>query len=352
MKQKELISIIVPVYNVAPYIEECVNSICTQSYPYWELILVDDGSTDGSGNICDTLAARDRRIHVLHRENGGVSLARNAGIEVATGKYLAFVDGDDWIEPDMYLRLIQAMEENVDIVFCRFVKEYQDRTVKYYERTLKKLEVAPYNFECIVYENEYARKEGRIVTDTVFGSVCRSLFKKELIERENLLFIQGIKVAEDKLFLMSYLSVCKSAAVVEEYLYHYRSERENSAIATNAKGYQQDLFSRKKQMLLHEFSIINNNLQLSEKVKNQLIVYEKYRLCFDVTVNEVHFSEKPRKKMNHIFKDDIFKDALSWKAFLHMREFKVSRKRKILYLMIKFRAWTLLGYTLQKRRKE
>lgn len=113
------ISIVVPVYNVADYLPQCIDSIRNQTYTSWELILVDDGSKDESGELCDKFAETDERIKVIHIQNSGVSTARNIGLKNARGIYVAFVDGDDWIEPDMYEKLIVPMQDGADIAFCR-----------------------------------------------------------------------------------------------------------------------------------------------------------------------------------------------------------------------------------------
>ena len=106
-----LVSIIVPVYNVKPYLNRCVNSLLGQSYQNMELLLVDDGSTDGSETLCDEYAAQDARVRVLHKKNGGLSDARNAGVDAAKGEYLSFVDGDDWVSPYYIENLYRALEQ-------------------------------------------------------------------------------------------------------------------------------------------------------------------------------------------------------------------------------------------------
>ena len=106
-----LVSIIVPVYNVKPYLNRCVNSLLGQSYQNMELLLVDDGSTDGSETLCDEYAAQDARVRVLHKKNGGLSDARNAGVDAAAGEYLSFVDGDDWVSPYYIENLYRALEQ-------------------------------------------------------------------------------------------------------------------------------------------------------------------------------------------------------------------------------------------------
>ena len=120
-REQELISVVVAVYNIEAYVERCVRSIMGQSYENLEILLVDDGSRDDSGKICDRLAEEDGRIRVIHKENGGLSDARNAGIARARGTCMAFVDGDDWIEPDMYENMYAAMRDfEAPLAVCRY----------------------------------------------------------------------------------------------------------------------------------------------------------------------------------------------------------------------------------------
>ena len=123
------ISTIIPVYNVSTYISECMESILSQDYPDLEIILVDDGSTDDSGRICDAYAQRDNRIQVIHQPNGGAAAAKNAGLRVASGEYLSFVDSDDSLEPGAYAHMVQLMEAHgADIVQCAFRDVFKDQT--------------------------------------------------------------------------------------------------------------------------------------------------------------------------------------------------------------------------------
>lgn len=122
-----LISVIVPAYNVEKYIFRCLDSICNQTYRNLEILIVDDGSTDNCGQICERYAKRDDRIKVIHKENGGLSSARNVGLENATGEYIGFVDSDDWCENGMYERLVHALENGADIAVCGVRHDYEDR---------------------------------------------------------------------------------------------------------------------------------------------------------------------------------------------------------------------------------
>ena len=124
-----LISIIVAIYNVDQYLEQCIDSIINQSYKNLEIILVNDGSTDNSKNICDYYSEIDKRIKVVHKKNGGVSSARNTGIDIATGDYIAFVDSDDYLELNMYETMINNLEQNqCDMGVCGYSIFYNDST--------------------------------------------------------------------------------------------------------------------------------------------------------------------------------------------------------------------------------
>lgn len=128
MKQDALISVIVPIYNVEKYLPKCVDSILCQTYPNLEVILVDDGSPDRAGEICDAYAEKDSRVRVIHKRNGGLSSARNAGIDIAQGDYLSFVDSDDWIEPDTYETMLTAMERYGVSLVCAGRYDVDDAT--------------------------------------------------------------------------------------------------------------------------------------------------------------------------------------------------------------------------------
>ena len=130
MEVRPLISVIVPIHNVKEFMKKCIESIIKQSYTNLEIILVDDGSTDGSEKICDEYAVKDSRIKVIHKSNGGLVSARKAGIQVATGDYAAYVDGDDWLEEEAYEKLLDLVGTNLpDIIGYGMVEEYADKTV-------------------------------------------------------------------------------------------------------------------------------------------------------------------------------------------------------------------------------
>ncbi len=210
---KELISVIVPVYNTEMYLDRCVESIINQTYKNLEIILVDDGSTDGSGRICDAYKTKDKRVKVLHQKNSGPSAARNNGIIIAQGDYIGFVDSDDCIEPDMYESLYRCMKADVDIVCCGSVSIYTN-TKKVVAKTKK---------EC-TFNTEEALLE-LLRGDLITFSVCDKLFRRQLMEKER--FAIG-RLCEDIPY--TYQMIKKSNRVINigKIKYHYFCNRDNS----------------------------------------------------------------------------------------------------------------------------
>ena len=210
MSSSPLLSIIIPVYKVEKYLPACLDSIIAQEFTDWEVIAVDDGSPDGSGAILDRYAAQDSRIIDLHRENGGVSAARNAGIDHARGKYLGFVDSDDLIAPDMYQQLIAEMEnENCDLAECGFCNFFEDG-----RREDVLTCSAPTKFVSRE-ETIIAQADARIL-----GSICNKVFLRELAA--NLCLRTDLAVAEDVLFVHDYLNHAQNAKILPFVGYHYR----------------------------------------------------------------------------------------------------------------------------------
>lgn len=187
----EKVSVIIPVYNVAPYLRRCVESVLCQSYENKEIILVDDGSTDGCDKICDEYGAGYSQIRVLHKKNGGLASARNAGLDIATGDYIEFLDSDDWIAPDTigYCMALLHSRENIDVVQFG-IAEVSSQDEKY--KTLREhLEILT-STKDILWHLMYHST----VTDTYY-SVCRCIFLRELTK--NLRFPEG-KINEDIAF--------------------------------------------------------------------------------------------------------------------------------------------------------
>jgi len=211
------ISVIVPVYNVEEYLKRCLDSLVNQTYSNLDILLVNDGSTDSSGQICDEYAEKDGRIRVLHKENGGVSSARNAGIDVATGDWISFIDSDDWIVEDYYEKIAVFFEdENTDMVSVR-VQRYSE-----FESSKKEL-----SEKFKVFENDTIMKI--LLGKKAFGSffsTCTKVYKKRVLEGVRFELNNGY--GEDILFNFLAFQNIKQAVVSEREGYFYYV-REGSA---------------------------------------------------------------------------------------------------------------------------
>ena len=204
------ISIIVPVYKVEFYLEKCVNSIINQTYKNLEIILVDDGSPDNCGAMCEELAKVDNRIKVIHKENGGLSSARNAGIDIATGEYVAFIDSDDWIEPDFIEVLEKLLTENdADFSVCGMHNEYTE------ESTLVR------NHKISTSVVELSDIFVQIIDNPLFyGYAWNKLFKKDIIAK--IRFDETLLFCEDIDYSVRVADKCQKVAFTSEKLHHYR----------------------------------------------------------------------------------------------------------------------------------
>ena len=215
MEREELISVIVPVYNAEQYLERCVNSIINQTYRNLEIILVNDGSTDQSGELCDSFALQDKRIRVFHKENGGSGSAKNTGFAVATGEYLALVDSDDWIEPDMYQSLLSTLKEyNAQIIACGIRKVTDNGEIAYYNDCLN---------ERIQYTTEEALLE-LPKNERITNSMCNKLFHKRTIQ--DLRMDESIAFDDDP-FVPKCIARAEKIFYTAEPFYNYY-QRQNS----------------------------------------------------------------------------------------------------------------------------
>lgn len=217
-----LISIIIPVYNVEKCLSECIDSVLNQSYQNLEIILVDDGSTDKSGMFCDSYAAKDERVRVFHKENGGASSARNKGIEEAKGEYIIFVDSDDKVEQSYCEELYRSCsEKGSDISICGYREVFSDHEVQH-----------------VLTKDEHAGLSGVLdkdlfrINDHICGPVCK-LYKTSVIKDNDICFDTSYTVAEDQVFNFRYYDKIKTCTFVNLPLYTYN--RKNSSLTTRRK---------------------------------------------------------------------------------------------------------------------
>lgn len=211
----ELVTVIVPVYNTEKELKRCIFSIRRQTYTNLEILLIDDGSTDGSPSLCDREAQEDERIRVIHKENGGVSSARNRGLDEATGDFIVFVDSDDWIEENMISGMLEKAKEcQAPLVVCDYVRSCEKR--EKIEHKTELLLSSKQILEKYLLEDESVR-----IPHSVWGK----LFLKELIGNKR---FPLMKRTEELLFSTEIFCEAKQCVYLPEAFYHYCDERENS----------------------------------------------------------------------------------------------------------------------------
>ena len=334
---QDLVSIIIPVYNSKPHLKECIYSVLEQSYKEFEILLIDDGSTDGSGEVCDELARKHNKIRVFHNANKGVSFSRNYGIEKSAGEYLLFIDSDDYIDSEFVKKLISPFPQ-ADISVCRFYVDYGDSQKKYIETNLEKLVRNPLDLSLLFVDEKYLNSSS-IMTDCVFGSVCRCAFKKDAIIKNAICFNDNIVLGEDLLFLCRYLINVNKAILIDEYLYFYR-KNQNSAVSKNATGYVRDFDIINYPLLKEKIAIIN-------KINNNLALIDYLNMKFTIAfaVNELKLRDKKSsKKLKYFFKEH---KEVTFKMCRIKTIYKFTFKRKILMFFLKCRLWNFIGIFLR-----
>ena len=216
------ISVVIPIYNVEVYLEQCLSSVVGQTYSNLEIICVDDGSTDRSGEILDRFAAEDDRIVVIHQPNGGVSAARNTALDRCTGDFIGFVDGDDWLEPDMYETLIgNIIADDIDISACGYFEDVGGQA-----RPVRNLLPVP---ECPTDMREflkyiYIRDKYRGVASYLWTR----LFRRRFVVEEGLRFQPEISISEDQIFTAQCYVRARRSVYTAKTLYHYVQHAESA----------------------------------------------------------------------------------------------------------------------------
>lgn len=260
------VSIIIPVYNTEKELDRCLESICSQTYRELEIICIDDGSTDRSGGIADKFSQKDERIKVIHQKNGGESNARNTGLKVATGDYIAFCDCDDWIDKDMYEILVNTLEEdNVDIAISSWYKE----TGVVSEEIKNELPVSDEVFgRDKLLEYLYMRDSYR-----GFAYMWDKLYRREILRDKNgnlLLFDETLRLGGDVLYLAQLALNVDRAKYVDRAFYHYNQRQESGCHTKDVKKLRDWL--RAYELMIQIFE--------EERIEEQIMRYVKRFLAY------------------------------------------------------------------------
>jgi glycosyltransferase involved in cell wall biosynthesis len=306
MEQNILISVIVPIYNVEKYLNQAIDSILAQTYKNLEILLIDDGSTDNCGKICDEYASKDNRIKVIHKENGGLGKAYNTGLELATGNYIAFVESDDYIEPNMYeVMLENAIKYNTDTIKCDF----------YWYNRKADIQNLPYCGTKIFNQKE---PTGSFIIDdfpilcAYHSSIWSYLHKAEFVKQ--IKFVETVGAGYvDAPFTFEVLCKAKSIVLLSQPLYHYRMENHGNSVS---------LSDERSIQMAYRFC----------EAKNVIKKYNKYDLLKEVfylhasVANYIYYKRiEPQYRYEYFLKlRELFSDLKDDKNF----EWKYIKKYK------------------------
>lgn len=311
MINSKLVSIIIPVYNCEKYLDKCIESVVRQTYKNIEIILINDGSEDKSGQICDYYAENDRRIVVKHKKNEGAAIARNLGISISKGEYISFIDSDDWVEEDYIKFLLKnILSFKSDLVVCNYKEVYiSEENIKVQEKSTVSSE--------LIYVNKGINR--KFFTDGFIHPCWGKLYKSKIIKNKNIEFMQ-LKLSEDTVFNLDYLKYCKKVYLLERQLYfyaHYEGYKSVTSIA------YKDIFNN--YLIVHEKLIEYINKYKKDICKSIVYntMYPQYYNAFIKILMCKNLKKKERYK--------ILNNALNNKKILD--SFKTEQKNKYLKLI-------------------
>lgn len=323
----DLISVVVPCYNVEKYLEKCVQSIVCQTYTNLEIILVDDGAKDTTPELCDKLALTDSRIKVIHKVNGGLSDARNAGLAVAGGKYITFFDSDDWIAPDTIKKAYERMlVDNLDLVVWGYSADFVDdnETVLNSRKCAVSGICSKDNFEVLTQNH----------TLGLSGYAWNKLYKTDIIKANNLLFEKGISLVEDILFNSLYFCKCEKIAFIDYIGNHYI---QRGRVTLGTKRYE-NVFDLKLMGCTARENILNHFCVDKKKIENTMGSF--YYGAINAAVSAI--ATEPNMSKSEII--------AKMKAFLKLNEvqvvakkaLKTSFKQRLLVILVRMRMSSIL----------
>lgn len=314
----EKVSIVVPIYNAEQFLEPCVESILSQTYQNIEILLVNDGSKDSSGKLCDSYAQKDSRVKVLHRENSGVSATRNCGIEHASGEYLMFVDSDDALEPDTVEKnLALAKEKNLDLVIYSFRYHFVDDRVEKPNQPKQSYFGEAEDF----FENCFTT----LLDLELINPPWNKLIKKSIVDDNQIRFHKDFSICEDMAFSTQVLAACKRIGLNREMYYHYNLKSTGTLVFKFHANYYEALSFFYDQALEYCRKFTNHEVQVRrlQQLFVNLAFVQLKRICCNETLDK-----KVKYEMMHaITEDDRLKTAcreadLNWKKRLTCRLIK------------------------------
>ena len=334
MNNNSKVSVIVPIYNAAEYLENNIYSIINQTYRNIEIILVDDGSTDNSLEICEKVKSKDSRIRLISKENGGVSTARNEGLKKATGKWVMFMDPDDYLEVTIIERLLTNLSTDTDIISasCTSFTSEEKRVVHFFDgnRVFKTKNQKKMLFMQLLWP-EYGQSTS--FAYTAIGVPWGKLYRKNFLDDNNLFFNNGLRRMQDNIFNMYAFYYAKEIKYIDEPLYNYRYEHMNGYFSTYKKGTTK-IFTN---VIIERYKGLNALDLYKDKDIFVCYVNECIRLLTIILKNDlfnknnlVNIRDK-RNDYRRLLKLPEFNDVLKWKNLMTIRN---SKQKVIMFLVL------------------
>lgn len=336
------VSVIIPIYKVEKFLDRCMQSILHQTLNDMEIILVDDGSPDSCPRMCDEYMKKDNRIKVIHKKNAGLGYARNSGLDIATGEYVAFVDSDDFVDKNMYERLYAtAKKESLDTCFCGFYRHYatgrQDCKVEVPQDTYftGREEVDSFLLDMVAPLPSYHSDVKYMMC------VWKAIYSKTLLYNYAIRFCSERDfVSEDILFHLDYLPKAERIGFISEHLYYYCV---NDAV-TLSNTYSREKFEKNK-VFLDEVK-----RKLSLLFPESVYMNRYYRLCFlylrASIQQELHSKECARKEGKRQIVKDLAGDSYFQDLFAQYPYTKLPWKHKLFFAMLKHKCYNLVSLLL------
>lgn len=339
-QERSLISVIVPVYNVEKYLHQCIDSLLQQTYPNTEIILVDDGSKDNSGKICDEYAERYNNVIVVHKENAGLGMARNTGLEYITGKYVAFVDSDDWLSKD-FLEVLHNnfISNNVDFCKSGFQQVKNNGII---------VSVTQYKNE--LFEGDRAKKEllPRMVGsspsqhDSIEMCVWGGLYNAEIIKSHGVRFpSERVLISEDLVFDIDYMQYANGACTVDAVCYNYRVN-ENSL----TRSYRPDrykacaYFYSEMEKKLKNYGYDNMTML---RLKRMFFIYAKMSIGQETSAISGLSSKQNRENIKAICNNSLLRNVIK-----DYPVYKLEFRQAVFILLIYFKSASILHFLAEK----
>lgn len=327
-KKNPMVSVVIPIYNVEKYLKKCIDSILNQSFNDFEIILVNDGSTDSSIEICNEYIEKDCRIILINKKNGGASSARNAGINVAKGKYVSFIDSDDCINDNYFNILVEKAEmNNCDVIVsgCKTIPN--------------NVNIVPsYKLNTVLRGTDFILSSDNVHSKNELSAVFRCLYRLKLIKQNEILFNEKIFIGEDIIFNLEVLVNSDRVMAIADILYYYTINNPTSLMRSKFKSnLESSLVEQyeKRIYLSNKYNLINN-----KKYRNDMANYYVNQI-YGMLVNNLKSDENCdfEREIKRISNNKMFRESIK---SLGLRYNCCNLKEYIFYLSLKFKVYPIL----------